>query len=46
MKANKQTKKLGSYGFTPELYHIFKEELTSILLKCFHKIESEGTLAN
>jgi hypothetical protein len=32
--------------FTAEFYQSFKEELTEILLKCLHKIETEGTLTN
>jgi hypothetical protein len=46
MKSLPTKKSPGPDDFTAEFHHTFKEELTPMFLKLFHKVEREETLAN
>jgi glutamate-1-semialdehyde aminotransferase len=46
IKSLTKMKSSGPYGFSPEFYQTFKEELIPTFLKLLHEIEKEGTLPN
>jgi hypothetical protein len=46
IKTLPNNKSLRHDGFSAEIYHMFKEELISTLLKLLHEIVREGTLPN
>lgn len=46
MKQTNKKQKSGLEGYSAELYQTFQEELMSVLLRLFHKIETDEAFPN